>query len=203
MRGTIGVGRTLALLAVWVAGPGGAAAGQALPEWLRREMSELVADGGRWITDNRPYQSDDEPFDAYGLEWKWGVGQASITGRLYGLREGREVATFWEFRMDRHPGTGEVRLMQWGAGGALGVGPLRPTGNGVETEAVQVFFAPDGTSRRVRHLTITENGEHRTRSFDEVDGRWVPGRTYVWKRAAGPGRADPAGGAESNDRGGS
>lgn len=181
MRRTFGTAALMAaaLLAAPVAP---AEAQQSVPGWLQQEMSELTAGSGRWITDNSQYRSDAEPFDQYGLEWKWGIGRQSITGRLFGLRAGREVATFWEFRLYWHPGRGEALLVQWGGDGRLGEGPMRPTGNGVETEAVQVFHAPDGSSSRTRHLTVTESGEHRTRSFSEADGKWVPDRTYTWKR---------------------
>jgi hypothetical protein len=36
--------------------------------------------------------------DAYGITWEWGLNKKSPVDRLYGLRDGKEVGTFWEFR---------------------------------------------------------------------------------------------------------
>lgn len=155
------------------------------PDWLAREMSEMVADGGRWITDNSAYRGEQEPFDQYGMEWHWAIGRNSITGRLFGLRDSQEVGTFWEFRIYWHPGKREAVIVQYGGDGRMGEGPLRATGNTHETESIQVFYAPDGSRTRLRHLAVTADGTHRTQSFDEEDGKWVARRTYVWKRTEG------------------
>lgn len=53
---------------------------------------------GTWIADNAEYKSDNEPYDAYGMEWKWGVGQKSLTGRLYAIKDGKDIGSLFQFR---------------------------------------------------------------------------------------------------------
>lgn len=150
------------------------------PQWFDKHLAYMVADGGRWITDNGAYRSEDEPFDAYGTQWTWSLGRAGMTGRLFGLKDGGEVGDFWQFRVFWHPGEGRAIVQQFNARGDLGVGPLFPVGEGA-MRSVQEFFAPDGTMTRVGHDSIERAGEHETRSFDILpDGSWRSRRTYVW-----------------------
>ncbi len=167
------------------AGAAGSAAAQEpsaeVPAWMLREMEFLTRDGGRWITDNAAYRGPNEPYDAYGLEWTWGIGQKTVRGRLFGLQDGREVGTFWEFRMVWHPGRREVLLYQFGGDGTLGVGPLAALEDG-RTESIQTFYSTDGAAVRVRHLASNMGDVHETMSFDDDGTGWKPRRTYVWKR---------------------
>jgi hypothetical protein len=181
--------RSFAFVALCAAGVAASTEAQvnAPPAWMQHEMESLTRDGGRWITDNAAYRGPDEPHDAYGLEWSWGIGRKTVRGRLFGLQGGRDVGTFWEFRMVWHPGRREVLLYQFGGDGTLGVGPMIALADG-RTEAVQTFYAPDGTVARVRHLTRTDGDTHETSSFDEDGSGWKPRRTYVWRRETEGGR---------------
>lgn len=162
------------------------------PEWLLGEMRRLVTDGEAWIADNVAYVSSDEPWEEYGLEWRWEADSTSITGRLFGLVGGEDRATFWELRLSWDERRQVARIWQKHARRELvGDGTLRPTGNGTETEGIQTFTGPDGASSRVRHLATTTEDTHDTRSFDWVDGEWQPRRHYVWKKREFP---RPAGG---------
>jgi hypothetical protein len=154
------------------------------PEWFRHHMEFMTRDGGRWLTDNAAYKSEGEPFDAYGLEWTWGLGKQSLKGRLFGLKDGKEVATFWEFRVFWHPGEGQVWMYQFGGNGVVGAGTMESRG-GSSTRSTQQFFQPDGSRTSVGHETEdTAEGHHVTRSFKiAADGTWKPDRTYTWKRA--------------------
>jgi hypothetical protein len=67
---------------------------------------------GTWVTDNTPHRSPDEPFDAYGMEWTLGIGGKTLVGRLYGMRDKKDVHTSWEFREFWHPGDGELVASQ-------------------------------------------------------------------------------------------
>jgi hypothetical protein len=153
-----------------------------MPDWLKNDMTRLVAAGDRWITDNGAYRSVNEPADAYGLEWQWGLGNQSVTGRLFGLASGREIGTYWQFRIYWHAGRREAVALQWGVDGTVGEGTSRQTGNGDEIEMIQTFTGPDGSSSRTRHLATTTETVHDTRSFDFADGQWKPRRNYVWHR---------------------
>lgn len=185
--------RLATLLAIVVAtvaaaaGSGGPSADPASPtdqppEWLVREMRNMANDGDWWITDNTPYKSDDEPWEQYGMEWKHAEDGNGITGRLFGLIGGEDRATFWEFRMSWDEERQEARLWQRSGAGAVGEGTITQTGNGEETEAIQTFTSPDGSTREVRHLAVTTADTHATRSFDRVGEDWVPQREYVWKK---------------------
>jgi hypothetical protein len=154
---------------------------QDVPPEITKEMSARI---GVWVADNSAYRSEAEPWEAYAIEWSWGLGRKSLIGRLYGMRDGRDAATFWEFREFWHPGEYRLIASQFGSDGTYGVGPVfrKPDGT---VEMVQTFHAPDGTTTRVGHRSEMKNGEQITRSFDvSEDGTWAPRRTYVWRKQA-------------------
>jgi len=157
------------------------------PEWLLEEMRRLVTSGQAWITDNAQYMSDDEQWEQYGMQWQWEPDSTAIVGRLFGLIDGEDRATFWEMRMYWDEGRQVARLWQkHRRTGVVGDGTTRRTGNGIETEAVQTFTGQDGVDRRVRHLATTTEDTHDTRSFDWVDGQWQVRRHYVWRKLPFP-----------------
>jgi hypothetical protein len=155
---------------------------QPIPDWVR---AQWALHAGTWITDNTPHRSESEPFDQYGLEWTWGLGQHSLIGRLYGLTNGKDVATFWQFRQFWHPGEGQLTVEQFGTDGTYGVGPNVGQADG-SFEMLQVFYSPTaGTRARVGHQASMKDGRHVTASFDVgEDGAWVPRRSYVWIKQA-------------------
>jgi len=141
---------------------------------------------GTWITDNGEYKNENDPNDAFGLEWTWGVGRRSLVGRLYGIVDGKETVTFWQFREFWHPGTATLVLTQFSGGGAYGEGPhtVQPDGT---SEMVQTFYDPvAGTTTKVGHRSTLDGDVHTTTSFDvDARGTWTPRRTYTWHRQAG------------------
>lgn len=169
---TVGLASVAALVADDTPGGG-------IPAWALEEMRGQV---GRWIADNSAYRSEVEPYDAYGLEWHWGLGEKSLTGRLFGLRDGEEVGTFWEFRQFWHPGERKLTLQQFGGDGTVGIGVAMPLDGG-ELLLMQEFFAPDGTVQRVGHRSERRGDVNRTSSFDVTqDGGSRERRHYVWQR---------------------
>jgi hypothetical protein len=156
-----------------------------IPAWLLDHMKSQV---GRWETPNAAYKSEDEPFDTYGLVWSWGVGKTSLAGTLYGrVGEGDNVE-FWNFRIYWHPGTREARVDQWGHGGALLSGTLRPHGqeDGADVfELEQTWYATSGKTARTRHRTLHRDEVQTGWSYDWKDGEWVRNREYTWRRIAG------------------
>jgi len=153
-----------------------------MPQWFIESMEEATAGTGRWIADNEAYQSDDEPWDAYGLEWTWGIGNKSLKGRLFVLQDGEDRGTIWEFRQIWHPGEQKAYLYQYGSDGTVGIGTLRHLG-GDKTESVQNFVSPDGSTFQVGHRSEQKDGEDHSRSFNILeDGTWEARRSYVWKR---------------------
>lgn len=152
---------------------------QAVPPTVTATWQQLV---GVWVADNGRYKSADEPADAYGIEWKLGLGGQSLTGRLYGIRDGKEGLTFWEFREFWHPGDGKVVTTQFGLGGAYGVGPHEFRADGT-SEMLQTFYDPSGATTRTGHRSMLKGDEHTTTSFDvDAAGTWTERRTYVWLR---------------------
>jgi hypothetical protein len=150
------------------------------PQWFLEEITSLTADGGRWVADNSGYRNENEPFEAYVVEWTSGFDGATMTGRLFGLKDGAETPAFWEFRQYWHPGRNEAVLEQFGWGGAIGAGVMTRERDTTITD--QVFYQGDGAARREAHRgEFRDSKTHVTESFDIVDGEWKPRRTYVWK----------------------
>lgn len=152
------------------------------PPWFLQHMEFLTQ--GRWITDNSQYKSESEPFDAYGMEYEKGIGGKSVRGRLFGLIDNKEVATFWEFHTVWHPAENRVLAFQFGGDGTYAVGPMIATGEHSH-RMEQVFYSPNGSSRSSGHETDeAKDGSFITRSFDiSADGSWHPQRAYTWRVA--------------------
>lgn len=152
------------------------------PQWFLDDIKQLSADGGRWIADNSAYKNENEPFDSYGTEWRSGFDGDTMTGRLFGIKDGKELTfDFWEFRQYWHPGRMEGVVEQFGWGGVLGAGVLAQ--DGVGTVSDQVFYNIDGSTTRTGHKSrFPDKDTHVTESFDIVDGEWKPRRSYTWKR---------------------
>jgi hypothetical protein len=103
-----------------------------------------------------------------------------MTGRLFGLRDGREIATYWQFLIYWHPARQVAVILQVSASGVVGEGTIRQREGG--TVAEQEFHSMDGGSRRIRHESEVGPMERRDRSSDWVEGSWRPGRSYTWRR---------------------
>ena len=155
-----------------------------MPKWLTEHMTYMTEGTGVWIADNSKYESENEPFDEYGTEWKWGIGKKGITGRLFALKDKKEVATFWEFRMFWHPKKRKAVLQQFSGSGIVGIGEMRnvETGGFTERMSEMTFYNLDGTSWKDLHKVLEKPNEHETTSFKFDDGSWIKQRNYVWKR---------------------
>jgi hypothetical protein len=153
------------------------------PAWFLEEVKRTTSGGGRWIADNSAYRSPDEPADQYGLEWRSGLGGTSMTGRLFGLSGGKEIATYWQFLVFWHPGRQTAVMLQINATGVVGEGTMVEAPQG--TAAEQVFSTPAGGTSRIRHESVVRGDERYDRSFDWVDGAWRARRSYTWRRSPG------------------
>lgn len=151
-----------------------------LPKWY---MEKIQTDEGIWVTDNSQFKNENEPFDKYILSWTLNPLRNSLSGRLYGLTDGQESGTFWDFSQYYDPNTQKVIVMQIGWNGTLGSGPLIATDNG-GYDLAQIFTTPDGTTRKEKHTDIKPNKDIEittSYSFDE-NSEWIAGRTYTWQR---------------------
>ena len=154
-----------------------ASAQQKIPDWF---VENMKASTGTWITDNTSYQNQNEPFDQYGMHWDWGVGKQSITGKLYGLINGKKQGVLWEFRQYWDYGKNRGVIIQYGADGTVGKGPLTLKNDQI-SELIQEFVAPNGKKTIHGHRSTLKDGELITTSFDiDSQGAWQKRRTYNW-----------------------
>lgn len=150
---------------------------QKIPDWFISNMEESI---GTWVTDNKTYKNEKEPFDQYRMDWKWGVGKQSITGRLYGVINGKEQGTFWEFRQYWDFAKNKGIVVQYGGDGTIGIGPIILK-EGNQTEMTQEFISPNGTKNIHGHRSTLIKGKLTTSSFDiKPDKTWKKRRTYIW-----------------------
>ena len=138
---------------------------------------------GTWVADNGKFKNETDTMDAYGIEWRWGLGKRSLVGRLYGIKASKDVGTFWEFREFWHPGEARLIATQHASAGTYGAGPHEVRADGT-SEMVQTFFDPEaGTKTTVGHRSRLEGNVHTTSSFNvDEKGVWTMRRTYVWRR---------------------
>ncbi len=153
-----------------------------LPRWVSDEWEVWTRNGGVWTTDNRDYKSEQQPYDAFGMEWTWGLGKKSIKGRLYVIKDGKDAGTLWEYRSAWHPVERTVLLYQFGSDGSLGLGTMDSTGPS-QSRLAERFFDPSGSTARVGHdHWIKSNQEIDIQSYTiSEDGEWKKLRFYVWK----------------------
>lgn len=151
-----------------------------IPAWVIADWEKRAQGEGTWVADNSAYQSETEPFEAYGLKWSWGLGQKSLTGRLYCIQDGRDVWTAWTFLEYWDPETKELKLIQNGSDGTVGKGTIWQEADGA-TRSLQTFVNPDGSSSVSGHQSAMVNGDSHVSSFEVKGETWTPRRSYIWK----------------------
>lgn len=152
-----------------------------IPDWLIEKWKTQTHQGGIWITDNSRYRSEQEPYDAYGIQWEYGLGKKHLKGRLYCIKSDKDVGTIWDFTEFWDPREGVVRIVQIGSNGMLGQGTMWKETDGSIKEQQQ-FVGPDGGSFVSGHHSWMEDGAHHTQSFNIIDDQWEKRRYYVWKQ---------------------
>lgn len=152
------------------------------PNWFQESLHRLAPDTSIWVADNSEYQNDKEPFETYVMEWRWGLGRHSAQGRLYGLVDGKDAGTFWEFRVFWHPEKQNAIVQQFGGDGTFGTGTIEPDGENRD-RLEQVFHSPNGVMMHVGHKTVHHEDSNEGTSFDILpDGTWQKRRMYTWHR---------------------
>lgn len=149
-----------------------------LPNWFLTDLEQNI---GTWYADNTPHMSAQETNDTYAMEWKWGIGKTSIIGRLYAMKDGKEVQDFWQFRQYWDNEKQVAVVQQFGGYGMTGIGHLKPIEDGY-TESIQTFSLPDGKTWEEKHLTKMEQDQFTTQSFDLIEKKWVANRIYIWEK---------------------
>ncbi|MCB9296955.1 MAG: hypothetical protein H6559_28120 [Lewinellaceae bacterium] len=155
-------------------------AGAPIPQWLLDDWAARTAGTGTWITDNSAYKNENEPFDAYGLQWAYGIGKKHLNGRLYCIRDGKDIGAVWQFLEFWDPAAGEARIVQIGSDGTVGQGKAWRLDDG-SVKVQQVFTSPGGGAFGSGHHSWMEGGAHHTQSFAIEEGKWVKRRYCVWK----------------------
>lgn len=152
-----------------------------IPDRVIKEWEILTADGGTWIADNSAYKNENEPADAYGITWSYALGKTSVNGRLFGLKDGKEIGTYWEFRMYYHPAEKKLMYQQYGWGGTLGIAEMTFPDE-THSEDVTTIYNPDGSSTKIRHVNEIKNDIHYAQSYQWKDNAWQKQRYYEWKK---------------------
>lgn len=154
-----------------------------IPQWIIDDWEFRAQGDGIWVADNSKYRSEEEPFEAYGIEWKWGLGKKSLTGRLYCIQDGKDVRTVWTFLDFWDVQYSKLKLTQVGGDGTVGQGTMWLEEDG-STKSIQNFISPDGSSFTSGHQAKNINDESHISSFSVEGNEWKPRRSYVWKNSA-------------------
>lgn len=153
------------------------------PEWFAERMAWLTRGSGRWTTP----APEGTPFATYQISWSYGVGGASVVGRLMGIAKDSSETTFWEFRLFWHPGDRRAIVQQFGKDGTFGSGSLVLGEVPGKSVLVQAFVSPNGRRVETRHETTRiDDDTERSVVTDVVDGKESPPREWTWKRARQP-----------------
>ncbi len=150
-----------------------------IPQWF---IEDLKANIGTWIADNKAFESATEPYDSYGMEWRWGLGNTSMIGRLYGISNGKEMGDFWQFRQYWDNQNNRAVIEQFGFQSVVGVGQLKPLATN-QTESIQTFSMADGKSWQVKHVSKTSAHILETTSYRlDENKQWIKDRSYQWHK---------------------
>ena len=142
----------------------------------------MSGDGGMWVTANPKATDEPDSPDAFGMTWVAASEGRLLVGRLFGLKNGREVAEYWTFREYWHPGERRVVVQQWSSWGAYGEGETTSLGSD-RWQLDQTFWLADGRGWREGHRTVENGDEYVTDVFDiDAIGNWSPRDGNVWRR---------------------
>jgi len=152
------------------------------PQWFTENVTFMTSGSGRWVADNGGYKSDQESWDAYGLEWVAGPGGYSMSGHLFGIKDGEDTdEDFWTFSQYWDPTTNRAVVQQYGWG-SIGTGTMWTVGDDLWMQ--QTFSTFDAKSSEEGHLaTHPDANSHVTSSYSiDATGQWSKNRTYTWVR---------------------
>lgn len=151
-----------------------------IPQNVRSAWEILTQGAGVWIADNSAYKNQNEPYDQFKLEWKYDQGKSSLTGKLYGIIEGKEPVEFWAFRTFWDAVKNKAIIFQISPNGSYGISESEMLSDSLE-QSLGVFHYSNGYSENTKHQSITTPTHHITTSFSkDSNGNWVPQRTYTW-----------------------
>jgi hypothetical protein len=154
--------------------------GQAIPEWFLKEIASEI---GIWVADNSKYVSEDEPSEHYAIEWEITSTKTELVGRLFGMKNGKELGTFWRFRKYWDHTRQVAILEQVATDGTKGSGPFSVTSEHTN-ELIQTFTDGSGNSWKIGHRTIHLSAFRHVGSSYSIDdqGNWTLDRSYTWTK---------------------
>lgn len=149
-----------------------------IPKWYSENNSRLT---GTWLADNSSYFSEDEPYINYAIEWKYGLDNSNLIGRLYGITKENQEIDFWQLRLYWNNEKKSAELAQYGYSNVTGIGKLRTlTSN--RTESIQQFSMPNGKTWKEKHITKFTENKQTTTSYELENNQWQEKRTYEWHK---------------------
>ncbi|MCB0668951.1 MAG: hypothetical protein KDC80_24170 [Saprospiraceae bacterium] len=154
-----------------------------VPEWIRKNWAHRTEGDGIWIADNTPFKSEQEPYDAYGQQWQYGLGDSYLRGRLFCMQDEKDIGTVWDFIEYWDPEAGELKVLQIGRDGTTGQGTIEQNEEN-QTKSLQTFTSPSGHSFVSGHIVELKDGEQKTQSYHVENEKWVQNRQYIWKRVS-------------------
>ncbi len=147
--------------------------------WFLQDLEKNI---GSWEADNSQYKSEDEPQEKYIMQWQWGIGKTSMTGRMYGIINGKETPNYWEFRHYWDNANNKAMLVQYGNAGVIGLGELILQKDG-SIQTIQKFSVPSGRNWSTKHSITNDGKTSLTTSFDKnKQGQWIKNRSYLWHK---------------------
>ena len=150
-----------------------------IPQWVLDDWAYRMQGEGHWITSNAVYKNEQEPYDAYGMDWEWGLGKKSMKGRLYCIKDGKDIGTVWEFLSYWDIEKGEHRMLQTGSDGTLIKGIIQLEKDG-STKSRELFASPGGVRFELGHRCWFEQKIMHTQSYNIEEGVWKKKRFYEW-----------------------
>lgn len=150
-----------------------------IPIWYVKHLQQEI---GLWVADNSAHFNDNEPYISYGIEWKKGVDNTSITGELFGINALGNRELFWQLRQYWDNEQEVAVFNQFGRGGMQGKGTLERVDKN-RFEVIQQFSIPNGYSWKEKHENTISSNQLISTSFDITeDGNWNKKRTMIWEK---------------------
>lgn len=154
-----------------------------VPEWIRKNWAYRTEGDGTWIADNTAFKSAQEPYDAYGQQWQYGLGDSYLRGRLFCIQDEKDIGTVWDFIEYWDPEARELKVLQIGRDGTTGQGTIE-LNEEQQTKSLQTFTGPGGHSFVSGHIVELHGDEQKTESYHVENEKWVKNRQYIWKRVS-------------------
>ncbi len=147
----------------------------------KESLSSMSRSGGAWVTSKAEYWTVEsgEPRE-YVMSFGLGADGYVLRGCMWGRSEGVTTPTLWTFYHAWDPVARAILAYQVGPTGAAAIGHERPLTSG-GTESIQTLAFPGTEPSRLRHRNRRPHVDTLlVQSYDEIDERWTPRRSYTW-----------------------